>query len=110
MVNIISCWSIIVSLGHKVSHRVIMSVLKKVENLKTVAIKMGFDEELDFKSNDAINKISEFWMKKADICTWQPLKKTLTTCEEFEAVDDIELLEQYNHEGTYYNIFVSCNT
>ena len=75
-----------------------MTVLKKVENLKNVAIEMDFHKEFDCESEDAIGEVAKFWMEKC-ICKWQQLKEILEKCEEFGAVGDVKLLEQYNCEG-----------
>ena len=71
-------------------------MLKKVKNLEDVATEMKFQ---DFKSDDAIDKIAEFWKK--GICTWYQLKKILIKCVESEAVDEVKHLEQYNRESMY---------
>ena len=75
-------------------------MLKKVGNLKKVAVEMDFYEALDCESEHAIDKVANFWMEKC-IYEWQQLKEILEKCEEFEAVGDVKLLEQYNRKGTY---------
>ena len=90
--------------GHKITMTSIMAVVRELKELSRVAGAMGMPEELShdiFSSRaereEVIGRVSEFWLQKNP--SWLQLRGILISCNEQSALDIINIMEAYTHEG-----------
>lgn len=90
-----------------------MEVFRRVKNFQQFSQKVEMPEQLrseilnSSSEDETHGKISSFWIKTNP--HWHQLKKILKECNEMEAVKHVELLEIFNHKGSYNYMHVCIN-